>query len=404
MALQTDVTMLLSLSLLRLHFLRIVLVLLLLTGLPCSSSWALLPRMTRARTNAAPCSRILQAKTYNDVTLRMTAINGEEVGEIVDSSAIMDTTMIGDKEPVSSPFIVDQEVEGIERPTGKDATELWKLRLITREDPYSLHKWFSIVSTLSGLYILGVGCYQALLGGPGVEFGNNQLPLSLEIPTYIFFVSTTLNCLASVRMAFVHRKFDVTARNGFLGVASSTLFSVFYMLWTSPFEAGMVFNDQFINRLCFGIFVVLNTYFIGDTFSKNEEVVQGRRDMKAEEYTGRFVIDTFLYTLIPVVAALPAVLVTAYIQSVMHDRPWYFAQTQIIYDTTGVPFLPHGYYCQVLGAIAASVGALMVTLRDKKLINKTAEWVGISIFSVPALVYTVYVGYVFIQSMIQTSM
>jgi len=277
-------------------------------------------------------------------------------------------------------------------PSPSDPLSLWKMRLITREDPYSIHKISSAVYTLSGFCILARGSLRYMSGT------FETVPDSLEAATHAFFLSNAVMCLGSVRMAFVHRRFDLTARNGFLGTASVSLFTGFYMEWTSPFAAADVFNDVWVNRACFAAFVLLNTYFVMDTVSKIPEVVEGRRDKKAADFQGRAVADIFLYIL-PVAAALPAVIFTAFVESVMHDRLWYLSQCELIWDTTGVPFSAHAYYLQVLASMAASYGALAVTLRDKKLISKTAEWSLISVFSIPALIWTVYVAAVFVQSM-----
>ena len=54
-------------------------------------------------------------------------------------------------------------------------------------------------------------------------------------------------------------------------------------------------------------------------------------------------------------------------------------------------------YLQVILSLAASYGALFVTLRDKKLISKNQELAGISVFSVPAMIYTTFVTAEFIS-------
>lgn len=273
-------------------------------------------------------------------------------------------------------------------------TELWKRRLITNEDPFSIHKLSSLISTLSGLFLLGVGAYQFSRG----DF--HQVPDFLELPTYIFSFSSTILCLQSIRMAFRHRRFDLTARNGFLGTAASMLFSAFYTLWTSPFPVADIFNDNTINRLCMGVFVLLNSYFVFDTVSKIPEILEGRRDKRVQDYKGREVVDTVLYILPGVVTPLVAVVATAYIVSILHNRQWYWTQCDYILETTGVPFNAHGYYVNVSAALAASIAALMVTLRDKKLVSKRVEVFGISSFALPTLVHTIFVGFVFIRSMI----
>lgn len=302
-------------------------------------------------------------------------------------------------EDASSPTISDNNAyaataAATELRPPSDWVSLWKMRLITREDPFSIHKIACLIHTISSFAILGVAAFQFGIG----QF--DVVPPYLESITYVCFVSTTIMSLASVRMAFLHRKFDLIARNGFLGIVASTLFSTYFMLWTSPFAVATFFDDIWINRACFGILTLFNAYFVLDTVSKLDEIVEDRRDKKATDYQGRSIVDAILYVLIPVFPPLFLVALTAYIQAVLHDHPWYVAQCQYIFETTGFPFEANGFYMQVLGAMAPAYGALFVTLRDKKLISKTAEVTGISIFAVPQLVWAVYLGYVFVSSMV----
>ena len=309
------------------------------------------------------------------------------------SNPISMTKKLSNVAEKTEPLLVDNVSDTIDL---KPSTpiELWKRRLITKEDPYSVHKVSSVVSTVSGLFLLGVGVYQFLHGD------LHDIPDYIEWPTYTFSFSSTILCLQSVRMAFLHRRFDLTARNGFLGTATSMLFSALYTLWTSPFSAADVFNDITINRAFMGVFVVLNTYFIFDTISKIPEVLEGRRDKKADDYMGREVVDTLLYILPGVVTPLVTVLATAIIVSVLHDRTWYWDQCDFILETTGIPFNAHGFYVNISAALAASIASLMVTLRDKKLVSKTVEVAGITAFALPTLIYTIFVAFVFIRSMI----
>jgi hypothetical protein len=274
--------------------------------------------------------------------------------------------------------------------------ELWKRRLITHEDPWSLHKLASLSYTVSSFLLMGTAAYRYLVLSPDA-FAT--VPPSLAPLMWTFVVSTLVMCLASVRMAFLHRRGDVTARNGFLGTAVSSLFSVFMMVWISPLESPLsaLFNHDVINRGCFGVFLALNAIFILDTVLKADEVVEGRRDRKAQDYAGRKLVDTLGYVF-PVAWGLPLIAATGFICSIWHDRPWYMVQCLLVDSQMGAApgsIQAHIFYSQVIASMAASFASLFVTLRDKKLIDKTQELAGISVFAIPALIYASYTTFYF---------
>ena len=86
--------------------------------------------------------------------------------------------------------------------------------------------------TISAIIILGTAMIRYLDSSPEVFA---VIPEYLKLPTYVFTISNFVMCIQSIRMAFFHRRYDLTARNAFLGVAVSSMFSGFYYLWTSPF-------------------------------------------------------------------------------------------------------------------------------------------------------------------------
>jgi hypothetical protein len=273
-----------------------------------------------------------------------------------------------------------------------DLPSLWKRRLITREDPYSIHKLSSILYSISAIIILGTALYRHLESPESFAV----VPPSLELPTYVFAASNIIMCAVSTRMAFLHRRHDLTARNAFLGTGASSMFSGFYFLWTSPFGPGL-FDDQLVSRLCFVVLVSLNVLLIGDTMIKVPSVVESRRDRRAKDYPGRFWVDAMGYVL-PVAWGLPPLLITFYVATVAHDRAWFFEQCQYIDQMRGVPGMNAELnYLQVVTSMAASYGSLFVTLRDKKLISKNQELGWITVFSVPTMIWTIFASAEFIK-------
>jgi hypothetical protein len=307
--------------------------------------------------------------------------------------------------------VVDDCVDTKTNENGIDSTiSMWKRRLITTEDPLSIHKWAAIVYTVSSVVILGTGATRWIRTAVTMpEDGSSMLlaPSSSTLPDSLapwavaFSVANVIMCVASVRMSFIHRQGDLTARNAFLGTAVSSLFSGFFFLWVSPFAPAVFTNNNTVSQGCFALLLLLNTVFILDTLVKIPEVVEGRRDRKVEptpvvDHPLLFVRDALGYVL-PIAWGLPVIGATGYQASFVHDRQWFLDYCQSIQVSTGFPFLASTAYLQVLASLAASYGALFVTLRDKKLINKQQELVGITLFSVPAMIWTIWVTVIFYQ-------
>jgi len=168
------------------------------------------------------------------------------------------------------------------------------------------------------------------------------------------------------------------------------------MVWISPFAMGDIFYNLWISRASFAVLVGLNVVFIMDSLLNQDELIEGRRDRKAEDYDGRVIVDKFGY-IFPVAFGMPLIVMTGYFASVAHDRVWYLEQCQFI-DATfdGVNGMQsHIFYQQLSTSLGAAMASLFVTLRDKKLISKNQELVGIAAFATPAFFWSVYTTYYF---------
>ncbi|KAL9188110.1 hypothetical protein ACHAXT_006488 [Thalassiosira profunda] len=270
----------------------------------------------------------------------------------------------------------------------------WQRRLVTQEDPFSVHKLASIGYTVTSFALLGAAAVQAMKGNFAI------IPPSLEPVVDAFTVSNLVMCIASIRMAFLYRQGDIPSRNAFLGTAVSSLFSGFFMVWISPFAMGDVFYDIGISRLSFAILVGLNGFFILDTLLKQDELIEGRRDRTAEDFEGRVLMDKIGY-IFPVAFGMPLIAMTGFLASVAHDRYWFLEQCRFIDDTfAGVNGMQaHIFYQQLSTSLGAAMASLFVTLRDKKLISKNQELAGIALFATPAFVWSVYTTYYFTSSL-----
>jgi len=273
----------------------------------------------------------------------------------------------------------------------------WQRRLITPEDPLSVHKLASIGYTATSSILLLSAAYQALQG----EF--QVIPLYLEPIMNLFTISNIIMCTASVRMAMLYRKKRTSERNAFLGTAISSLFSGYFLVWISPFSEGDIFYNTSLSRACFALLVGLNMYFIADTLIKQDDLIEGRRDRKAQDYQGRIMLDRWSY-IFPVAFGMPLIAITGYLASVAHDRQWFLQQcTFIDQSLIGSGMQSHIFYQQLSTSLAASYASLFVTLRDKMLITKNQEIAGIAFFALPSFVWSAYTTYFFLTSLFMTT-
>ena len=101
--------------------------------------------------------------------------------------------------------VLDNISELLAAPTpeeNRNLPALWARRLITKEDPFSIHKLSSITYTISAIIILGTAIVRYFDSPESYAI----LPEYLKLPTYIFTISNIIMCTVSVRMAFFHRR------------------------------------------------------------------------------------------------------------------------------------------------------------------------------------------------------
>lgn len=281
-------------------------------------------------------------------------------------------------------------------PTKKDWFSLWKRRLITQEDLFSVHKLSAVVYTVTSFGIMGTAAGRWLMGRQDL-FGT--FPDYLEPIMYAFLVSNFIMCTASIRMAFLHRRDDLASRNAFLGTAGSSIFSGYFLLWASPY-APEILTTPVASQIGFGTLVLWNIVSILDTMIRAADLIEGRREIVKKNGTtvmtggnenASFAVEYLRYIL-PIAWGLPVVAATGYIDTIAHDHAWLMALFDHVRDKDGHGLQASVFYNNVLASMAAAYGSLFVTLRDKLLISKRIEWVGITLFSVPALIWTIDVS------------
>lgn len=316
-----------------------------------------------------------------------TLVNAEEDQEEQASTLLLQTT---DEEGTLSPsaeVALALSSKDITTNNGQDWFSLWKKRLITSEDAFSVHKLAAIVYTITSFTMVGTAAGRWL-------FGRQELfavlPAYLEPMTYLFCLANLVMCTASIRMAWIHRRNDLASRNAFVGTAGSSILSGYFLLWASPFAPESMTTAS-ASQLGFGLLVLWNLLFVTDTMIRAADIIEGRRDKKSEEENASFALEYIRY-IATGAWGLPVVAATGYINCVAHDHSWLMSVFDDAYNAYGHGLQASVFYNNVLASMAAAYGSLAVTLRDKKLISKRTEWAGIVVFSVPALVWTIDVS------------
>ena len=286
----------------------------------------------------------------------------------------------------TAAVLVPSEQEQQQDSNTKDWFALWTKRLITSEDAFSIHKLSGLVYTLSSIAMMGIAAQRWLIGRQEL-FAT--IPDSVEPLLYLFCASNLTLCLASIRMAWIHRRTDLASRNAFVGTAGSSLFSGYFLWWASPF-ASDAWTTPLASQVGFGILVAWNVLFVTDTVLRATDIIKGRQAKRSQEERENA---SYAWEYVRYIASgawgLPVVAVTGYICCVLHDHDWITAVFQHNYDTYGHGLQASVFYNNILASWAPAYGSLFVTLRDKKLISKQTEWIGIAAFAIPALIWTI---------------
>eukprot|EP00584_Thalassiosira_punctigera_P015148 CAMPEP_0172567872 /NCGR_PEP_ID=MMETSP1067-20121228/117578_1 /TAXON_ID=265564 ORGANISM="Thalassiosira punctigera, Strain Tpunct2005C2" /NCGR_SAMPLE_ID=MMETSP1067 /ASSEMBLY_ACC=CAM_ASM_000444 /LENGTH=141 /DNA_ID=CAMNT_0013359317 /DNA_START=123 /DNA_END=548 /DNA_ORIENTATION=- len=122
-----------------------------------------------------------------------------------------------------------------------------------------------------------------------------------------------------------------------------------------------------------------------------KDIINDRRDKKSLDEDSPFALEYLRY-IISAAWPLPVIASTGYISSVLHDHAYVIGVFDQILKTDGLGMQASVFYNNVGGSMAAAYGSFFITLRDKMLISKQAEWVGIAAFSFPVLIWTIDVS------------
>ncbi|KAL7499839.1 hypothetical protein ACHAWT_010265 [Skeletonema menzelii] len=268
--------------------------------------------------------------------------------------------------------------------TGKDAVlSRWERRLNTFEDAFSIHKLSAVVYTISSFTLVGTAAYRWLIGRQEL-FAT--VPDYLEPVMWAFCISNFFMCAASIRMALLYRSNNVASRNAFIGVAGSSLFSAYFLVWASPFAPEQMIAPL-ASQIGFGILCAWNIILILDTMIRASDIIDDRRDTRSQEENASYGLEYIRY-IFSAAWPLPVIVSTGYINAVLYDHGWLISVFDQVLQKGDFGLQASVFYNNVGGSMAASYAAFFITLRDKMLISKKAEWIGILVFSLPILIWT----------------
>jgi hypothetical protein len=253
--------------------------------------------------------------------------------------------------------------------------QLWKRRLITREDWAHLHKITGIIFMISSLGLAGYGIQDLVAHGwtqPIIGHGKPFLSLLL----LMIFSSVTQSC-SSIRMASKYRRGQPAVRNTFLCNAMVAILGSVSALWSSPWYPNCL-NGRFSR----GFYVIMNLMGLlgtADNLVHLKALIASRQLKKRDSVEGMSRLDYWKDVLIyvmPILIGAPFFVSIAYVFGIRHDRTFYLQLLQ----RPGLDHLGGGsVYAMTMAAIGASYSSLIVTLRDKKLIGKQAEGTSLTV-------------------------
>lgn len=252
--------------------------------------------------------------------------------------------------------------------SGNKWLQKWRIRLDTIEDKFDVHKWTAGIYTLSALFMLGIGATR--------DFAS--IPDFLQLPTMIWLTSATIQSVTSLQMNANFRKNDPVVKKGFDNMSYAMLLTLWLGLYVSPFAPKACNNFWIGNSLT--LMVLLKGFITG-----LEEVIElpktfRYRTLRSKEQCFDFgqAGDLASYAFAIVFGFLFTPMAMYFLLSPENDRTWLLANSNY---PTGELFPIYGFYDSILLSLSIGYQALLITLRDKKLMKKDQEQAGILILN-----------------------
>lgn len=263
-------------------------------------------------------------------------------------------------------------------------------RLSSKEDPLWFHKLSGITFTLSSIIIVLMFPFDAVM------YGDLKLPdAHVLIPLLWAWVpSCVIQAVTGAKMAFQFRRSDPKSRDVFVNNSIMTLINVWVVLklcvpLPTPFD-----SDQLCEVLI-TIMSVTVLYMTGVSVYHAPELIRTRNKKKkyGKQNKGKHTqaIDEgkpmtfqekiewtkdYVNYIFPFFYPLPFI-IGSFLFFVGHNSAWIAEQCK------KYPYVPSvAFYVNVAAALTIGIISLLVTLRDRKLVSKKTESVGISVISI----------------------
>jgi hypothetical protein len=251
----------------------------------------------------------------------------------------------------------------------------WKRRLVTREDWKHLHKIFGVMFLVSSWGLTGYAVSDLVEHGWTIPVTRHGRPFLALLWTLV--VTSVAQAFSSVTMAFRHRRGQPAVRNTFLCNAAVAILGSVSALWTSSWYPA-VLNGTF-SKAFYLIMDVIGLLGLADNLVRLNALIASRQETNknkvAQVSRVQYWKDVFVY-LMPILIGAPFFVAIGWQFGVRHDRIWYL---DLLQQHPGHAHLKGGgVYGMIMVAMGASYSSLIVTLRDKKLIRKSTEGLGLT--------------------------
>jgi hypothetical protein len=253
--------------------------------------------------------------------------------------------------------------------------ELWKRRLVTREDWKHLHKTFGLLFLLSSWGLTGYAISDFVANGWTIPVTRHGRPFLALLWTLV--LTSVAQSFSSVSMACRHRRGQPAVRNTFLCNAAVAILGSVSALWTSSWYPA-VLNGTF-SKAFYLIMNAIGLIGMGDNLLRLNALITSRQETNKKSVvqipSWRYWKDVFVY-MMPILIGAPFFVAIGWQFGIRHDRIWYL---NLLQQHPGHAHLKGGaVYGMIMVAMGASYSSLIVTLRDKKLIRKRTEGLGLT--------------------------
>lgn len=216
----------------------------------------------------------------------------------------------------------------------------------------------------------------------------------------MFFASTVLQQMSSIRMAIQYRKGQPEVRNAFINASFLSLFLAFFTELHSPFAPDIIFTTNAVTQF---LFQTLNAAVVGtaalSTLQGRALIESRRRDQHKESQQQntskrKYIKDLMVYVA-PFFLNVPMNLYsTVLFFDPSHNRSWFLRKAVNSFGSSGISSV---YYTLVFNNLVVGYGALAVTLRDKKLISKVMEH---KLLALDTLFFVLSMGHLFVRQLL----